>query len=172
MGKQMHDGQLLKKWIKLSGKNINEILEDMGFTNYSHLYYYYPQERFKKTMLDKFCKVLHITVDDFYNGELMKTVDDSGIALHQGKNLQNVLKNLPMSATAFAGKMNISRNAIYDLFKQSKLEDDIINKSAKLLKIQPAMLKGIDIHDYTINDLYYLLKNVNEKLDKLADKNK
>lgn len=169
MSKQIHDGQRLKKWIELSGRNINDIVQDMGFTTYSHLYYYYPQERIKKPTLEKFCKVLSITIDDFYNGELIKqSTDDPAISMHQGKNLETAVKNRPITDTAFAAKMGIARKTLYAYYKQSQLSDDVIEKAAKILKIQPGLLKGIDIHEWTINDVYFLLKGMNQKIDKIA----
>lgn len=169
MSKQVHDGQRLKKWIELSGKNINEIVKGMEFTNYSHLYYYYPQERIKKNTLEKFCQVLKISIDDFYNGELIKgSADGIGISFHQGKNLEAAVKATPITDTAFAAKLGISRKTLYAYYKLSQLDESILKKAAKILHIQPAALKGIDVHEWSINDLYYLLKTVNEKVDKLA----
>ena len=152
----------------MSGKTVKDVVKDMGFTNYAHLYYYYPQERIKKPTLEKFCSVLSITIDDFYNGELIKSgPDGAGVSFHQGKNLQSAITNQPITDTAFAEKMGLSRKTLYTYYKQAQIKEDIITKAAKILKIPIAQLKGIDVHEWTINDVYFLLKVINGRLDKI-----
>jgi transcriptional regulator with XRE-family HTH domain len=166
---QIHEGQRLRKWIEKSNIPVIDIVQGVGLKSYSHLYYYYPQERIRKTMLEKICKALGITLDEFYHGELIKGIidEENAISFHQGINLRSTLKSIPLTVTAFAGKMGISKKTVYEYFKESKLDDDFLQRSAKILKVQPARLKGNDVHEYTASDVYYLLKKVNEKVDKL-----
>lgn len=167
----INDGQLLKKWVALSGKPVNDIVKGMGFSNYSHLHYYYPQEQIKKSTVEKFCEVLGISIEDFYNGELVKgNSSGTSISMHHGQNLKNAVKNAPMTNTAFASKMDISRQTLDLWYKKPQLDDGDIKRAAKILKVQPALIKGIDVHEYTVNDLYYMLKGINEKLDRVNAK--
>ena len=63
--------------------------------------------------------------------------------------------------------MGLSRKTLYTYYKQAQIKEDIITKAAKILKIPIAQLKGIDVHEWTINDVYFLLKVINGRLDKI-----
>lgn len=175
---QVHEGQRLKKWIESKKKPLIDIIKEMGFSNYSHVYYYFPQARIKIQMLDKFCKVLGITREEFYVGvsgstNIENEADDNySISTHQGRNLENIIGNSGITVTAFASKVGITRKTIYEYFKENTLDEGFLMHAASVLKVPVAQIKGIGIGERSFEkDIYIQLQLLNEKLDKLISAN-
>lgn len=175
---QVHEGQRLKKWIDSKKKPLIDIVAEMGFSNYSHVYYYYPQARIKIQMLDKFCKVLGITREEFYSGFSGSTnienqsEDTYSISTHQGKNLENIINNSGISITAFASKVGSTRKTIYQYFKENTLDEAFLMLAASVLKVPIAQIKGIGVSEKSFEkDIYQQLQLINQKLDKLISAN-
>lgn len=174
---QIHEGQRLKKWIDSKKKPLIDIVNEMGFSNYSHVYYYYPQARIKIQMLDKFCKVLGITRDEFYVGVAGETnieneSDAYSISTHQGRNLENIISNSGITVTAFASKVGSTRKTIYEYFKENTLDEGFLMHAASVLKVPIAQIKGIGVGEKSFEkDIYIQLQKINEKLDKLISAN-
>ena len=175
---QVHEGQRLKKWIDSKKRPLIDIIKEMGFSNYSHVYYYYPQARIKIQMLDKFCKVLGITRDEFYAGVSGNTnienesEDNYSISTHQGRNLENIINNSGITVTAFASKVGSTRKTVYEYFKENTLDEGFLMHAASVLKVPIAQLKGIGIGEKSFEkDIYIQLQLINEKLDKLISAN-
>jgi DNA-binding Xre family transcriptional regulator len=124
----IHEGERLKYLIENQDIKLKDVVEKLGYSNYERLYYYYNQPQIKRSTLQKFCEVLNISVDTFYNtvknaynytDNLLKedTSTTYGISKHQGKNLLSMLENRGITKTHFAKQLSISRPTLDSYFE-------------------------------------------------------
>lgn len=76
----IHEGKRVLYWIGRSPMKKNKIVEGLGFANYSSLNAHTSKERVNLAFLKKFCIVIGITVDQFYDID-NKTVSQQKNAL-------------------------------------------------------------------------------------------
>lgn len=172
--KQIHEGKRLKWWIEQNSDKKKDFLEKMGFSNYSHLHYYFNMQRIKMSTLEKFLNVLGITLDEFYNGKPGSenvTNDEEAVytlSAHNGINLHGLVSEYGMSDTVFAEKMDISRKTLYEWYKLKKLDEGILLKAAKILKVPLSQLKGNGEREKSFEyDIYVELRKINNSLNEI-----
>ena len=54
--------------------------------------------------------------------------------IHIGKKIKDELHKQGISITDFAGKVNRSRNVVYDIFKRESIDTNLLNAIGKILK--------------------------------------
>jgi len=175
----IHEGQRLEYLIENQNIKVKYIVEKMGYSNYERLYYYYKQPQIKRSTLQKFCEVLNISIETFYN--TVKNVynhtqnllheDTStlyGNSKHQGKNLLSILENRGITKTHFARQLNISRPTLDSYFEEKELPLHVLLEVAHVLQTPVANIKGIGTGEKSFEkDIYLLLQEINNKLDRL-----
>jgi hypothetical protein len=55
------------------------------------------------------------------------------MAIHVGKKIKEELYKQRISVSAFAKKINRSRNVVYDIFERESIDTDLLNKISKIL---------------------------------------
>lgn len=55
------------------------------------------------------------------------------MAVHIGKKIRDEVHRQGMSVTAFARKINRSRNVVYDIFDRESVDTDLLNKIGRVL---------------------------------------
>lgn len=55
------------------------------------------------------------------------------MAIHIGKKIKEELYSQGISVSAFAKKINRSRNVVYDIFERESIDTDLLNKIGKIL---------------------------------------
>jgi len=175
----IHEGQRLKYLIENQDIKLKHIVEKLGYSNYERLYYYYDKAQIKRSTLDRFCEVLNISVDTFYN--TVKKIDNytNNVAKedasttyttskHQGKNLLSLLENRGITKTHFAKQLNISRPTLDSYFDEKELPLHVLLEVAHVLQTPVANIKGIGAGEKSFEkDIYLLLHDINTKLDNL-----
>jgi len=174
-----HDGNRLRYFFDKHTGKTKDVLEKLGFKDYTALYYYFNREEIKRSVLQKFCEALGITTDEFYNN--VKKVDNYSIntlhedtstlytqSKHQGKNLLSILENRGITKTHFARQLNISRPTLDSYFEEKELPLHVLLEVAHVLQTPVANIKGIGTGEKSFEkDIYLLLQEINNKLDKL-----
>lgn len=55
------------------------------------------------------------------------------MVIHIGKKIKEELYNQKIPVSAFAKKINRSRNVVYDIFERESIDTDLLNKISKIL---------------------------------------
>lgn len=55
------------------------------------------------------------------------------MAIHIGKKIKEEVQQKGISVSAFAKKINRSRNVVYDIFERESIDTDLLNKISKVL---------------------------------------
>ncbi len=55
------------------------------------------------------------------------------MSIHIGKKIKEELYKQGVSVTAFAKKINRSRNVVYDIFERESIDTDLLNKISRIL---------------------------------------
>ena len=174
-----HDGNRLRYFVNNYTGKIKNVLATVGIKDYTQLYYYYNRKEIKRSIIQKFCEALGITIDEFYNN--VKKVDNYSIntlhedtstlytqSKHQGKNLLSILENRGITKTHFAKQLNISRPTLDSYFEEKELPLHVLLEVAHVLQTPVANIKGIGTGEKSFEkDIYLMLQEINNKLDKL-----
>lgn len=167
----IHEGNRLQHWVENSPITKKKIIDGMGLTGYGHFTHYVKQDRVNIKILTKFCEVLGITLEQFYAGPHEKpiTEDETEVKkIHHGEAIKHAVTRSGIKATTIAQRMGISRGTLYNWFENQEIDTGTLLHLAQVLNIPVAELKGIGSGRAGFEkDIYLLLQDINQKLEKL-----
>ncbi|PSL49108.1 Cro/C1-type helix-turn-helix DNA-binding protein [Chitinophaga niastensis] len=125
----IHMGQRLKQILKQKKIKIVDFAKMAGFTN-QIAHYHLRKGDMKRATMDRFCTLIGITVDEFvrWNGAMQLT---NGKNIHHGSRLQNVIAEKGLNKSKLAGRLNMSRRTMYNLFEKENFSPDELDRVVK-----------------------------------------
>ena len=165
MSTQLHEGNRLKYLVEQSQKPVAEIFGEMGLNDYSGLYYYYGLERIKLDRLKKFFEVLGITEDQFFKVEPAAKETLYALSTHHGRNLESIMTSKNISKEGFADRIGVSRQTLYNWFRETELPLQTLLLLANGLEIPVARIKGHGETEKSFErEIYLELQQISERL--------
>lgn len=176
------------------GVRLREILEDQqikivdfarkaGFTN-QIAHYYLRKSEIKRSTLERFCTLLGITLEEFYqwNNHRNPLKKYSPIEIeeefHHGRRLQKLIQQKGLNKSRLAARLQISRRALYNLLERKSIELSQLEKICEALSISlEEFLHDSHVSEATMHyqqdskwkDKYYqLLEDHNKVLKEMA----
>lgn len=120
------DGEKLKALIKLHNYTVKELAAAMGWESEQSAYYYFGQEKIKRTTVKEILSKLKIPITEFYpDDDIENSASEAGtmyIIRHHGKNLENAIREKNLNIRKLATKLNISHTTLYDYFLKKELD--------------------------------------------------
>lgn len=169
----------------MSGDELRVVLEQHGYSGREAarklgkhertVYNWFSQDKIKKRVLSYIAEGLDIPANDFTSATRSETIAADpetlySISTHQGRNLQNILKQRGMSISAFSKGMKVSRATAYAHFKDKELPTGLLLEAAHLLNIPVAQIKGRgDGQKGFEKDIYLMLEKIKSQLDRIEN---
>lgn len=125
----IHMGHRLKQILKQKKIKIVDFAAMAGFTN-QIAHYHLRKSDMKRATMERFCALIGITTDEFmrWNGAMQLT---NGKSIHHGDRLQNVIAEKGLNKSKLAGRLDMSRRTMYNLFEKESFSPDELDRVAK-----------------------------------------
>lgn len=147
----IHMGQRLKQILKQKKIKIVDFATMAGFTN-QIAHYHLRKSDMKRATMERFCGLIGITPDEFmrWNGAMQLT---NGKNIHHGERLQNVIAEKGLNKSKLAGRLDMSRRTMYNLFEKESFSPDELDRVAKGLDMSvDAFLNPGTVQESRITD--------------------
>lgn len=125
----IHMGHRLKQILKQKKIKIVDFASMAGFTN-QIAHYHLRKSDMKRATMERFCSLIGITPDEFirWNGAMQLA---NGKNIHHGERLQNVIAEKGLNKSKLAGRLDMSRRTMYNLFEKENFSPDELDRVAK-----------------------------------------
>lgn len=125
----IHMGHRLKQILKQKKIKIVDFAKMAGFTN-QIAHYHLRKNDMKRATMERFCALIDITPDEFmrWNGAMQLV---NGKSIHHGDRLQNVIAEKGLNKSKLAGRLNMSRRTMYNLFEKENFSPDELDRVAR-----------------------------------------
>ncbi|MFY0253200.1 helix-turn-helix domain-containing protein [Chitinophaga sp. 30R24] len=125
----IHMGHRLKQILKQKKIKIVDFATMAGFTN-QIAHYHLRKSDMKRATMERFCTLIGITPEEFmrWNGAMQLT---NGKVIHHGERLQHIIAEKGLNKSKLAGRLNMSRRTMYNLFEKSTFSPDELDRVAK-----------------------------------------
>jgi transcriptional regulator with XRE-family HTH domain len=125
----IHMGQRLKQILKQKKIKIVDFATMAGFTN-QIAHYHLRKSDMKRATMERFCALIGITADEFmrWNGAMQLT---NGKNIHHGERLQHVIAEKGLNKSKLAGRLDMSRRTMYNLFEKETFSPDELDRVSK-----------------------------------------
>jgi transcriptional regulator with XRE-family HTH domain len=125
----IHMGQRLKQILKQKKIKIVDFATMAGFTN-QIAHYHLRKSDMKRVTMERFCALIGITADEFmrWNGAMQLT---NGKNIHHGERLQHVIAEKGLNKSKLAGRLDMSRRTMYNLFEKETFSPDELDRVSK-----------------------------------------
>ncbi|MBS0028390.1 helix-turn-helix domain-containing protein [Chitinophaga sp. 22321] len=125
----IHMGHRLKQILKQKKIKIVDFASMAGFTN-QIAHYHLRKSDMKRATMERFCSLIGITPDEFirWNGAMQLA---NGKNIHHGERLQNVIAEKGLNKSKLAGRLDMSRRTMYNLFEKENFSPDELERVAK-----------------------------------------
>lgn len=173
----IHEGARLKQIVRDKHIKILDFAKKAGFSN-QIAHYYFRKEAIKRGTLLEFCTLLGISLDEFYAWtHPRRTIAQPVSDLHQGHRLDELIQEKGLNKTRLAGRMNLSRRALYNLIEKPRFTPEQLKKVCQVLEISAReFLGGGQVEDdpeqpevESWKDKYYkLLEEYNKALVEIS----
>jgi transcriptional regulator with XRE-family HTH domain len=122
-------GHRLKQILKQKKIKIVDFATMAGFTN-QIAHYHLRKSDMKRATMERFCALIGITPDEFmrWNGG-MQLADGKNI--HHGERLQGVIAEKGLNKSKLAGRLNMSRRTMYNLFEKEHFSSEELDRAAR-----------------------------------------
>lgn len=156
---------------------ILDFARQAGFSN-QIAHYYFRKEAIKRSTLLEFCTMLGISLDEFYAWtHPRRALPLPAQDLHHGRRLDEMIEEKGLNKTRLAGRMALSRRALYNLLEKPVFTPEQLKKVCQVLEISQKEFIGGGVEDggaelvetETWKDKYYrLLEDYNLALLEIA----
>ncbi len=125
----IHMGHRLKQILKQKKIKIVDFATMAGFTN-QIAHYHLRKNDMKRATMERFCNLIGITPDEFmrWNGAMQLT---NGKSIHHGERLQHIIAEKGLNKSKLAGRLEMSRRTMYNLFEKESFSPDELDRVAK-----------------------------------------
>ncbi|MCW3462229.1 helix-turn-helix domain-containing protein [Chitinophaga nivalis] len=125
----IHMGQRLKQILKQKKIKIVDFAKMAGFTN-QIAHYHLRKGDMKRATMERFCGLIGITIEEFvrWNGAMLLT---NGKSIHHGNRLQAIIAEKGLNKSKLAGRLNMSRRTMYNLFEKENFSPDELDRVVK-----------------------------------------
>lgn len=131
-------GQRLKQILKQKKIKIVDFADMAGFTN-QIAHYHLRKSDMKRSTLEKFCEIISITPEEFYewnnvpssNGE--KGAENT--VLHHGNRLMELIGERGLNKTRLAKRLGMSRRTMYNLFEKEIFGAEELDRVVRALEM-------------------------------------
>lgn len=114
----IHMGQRLKQILKQKKIKIVDFAYMAGFTN-QIAHYHLRKSDMKRSTLEKFCNLIGITTEEFYdwNSTVLVNKGDT-VTIHHGQRLSSIIAEKGLNKSRLAKRLDMSRRTMYNLFEK------------------------------------------------------
>lgn len=125
----IHMGHRLKQILKQKKIKIVDFATMAGFTN-QIAHYHLRKNDMKRATMERFCTLIGITPEEFmrWNGAMQLT---NGKSIHHGERLQHIIAEKGLNKSKLAGRLDMSRRTMYNLFEKETFSPDELDRVAK-----------------------------------------
>lgn len=125
----IHMGHRLKQILKQKKIKIVDFATMAGFTN-QIAHYHLRKNDMKRATMERFCTLIGITPEEFmrWNGAMQLT---NGKSIHHGERLQHIIAEKGLNKSKLAGRLDMSRRTMYNLFEKESFSPDELDRVAK-----------------------------------------
>lgn len=125
----IHMGHRLKQILKQKKIKIVDFAAMAGFTN-QIAHYHLRKNDMKRATMERFCTLIDITPDEFmrWNGAMQLS---QGKNIHHGDRLQQIIAEKGLNKSKLAGRLDMSRRTMYNLFEKESFSPDELERVAK-----------------------------------------
>lgn len=125
----IHMGHRLKQILKQKKIKIVDFATMAGFTN-QIAHYHLRKSDMKRATMERFCNLIGITPDEFmrWNGAMQLA---NGKSIHHGERLQHIIAEKGLNKSKLAGRLEMSRRTMYNLFEKESFSPDELDRVAK-----------------------------------------
>jgi DNA-binding XRE family transcriptional regulator len=167
-----NDGFRLKRIIE-GEMGLKEYFDKTGISK-TAAYHQFKKNLVKRDVVRKYLEPINIPVSKFYenvNPTPPLVANDSQTVYETKKNdgelLYNYLQGNGINITAFAKKMEVSKQTVYNWFQETQLPLGTMLQAAKVLNITLSTLRGDNSEKGFEKEIYNELQSINNKLDEL-----
>lgn len=141
MSRLIHMGQRLKQILKQKKIKIVDFADMAGFTN-QIAHYHLRKSDMKRSTLEKFCEIVGITAEEFYEWNSItinnNNGDDETVVLHHGGRLMELIGERGLNKTRLSKRLGMSRRTMYNLFEKEAFGPEEVEKVARALEMTTA----------------------------------
>ncbi|GAA0532608.1 helix-turn-helix domain-containing protein [Chitinophaga japonensis] len=174
----IHMGQRLKQILKHKKIKIVDFARMAGFTN-QIAHYHLRKSDMKRSSLERFCSLVGITAEEFYNWNNAVTLKTGQgqvtTVAHHGQRFTELIEEKGLNKSKLARRLDMSRKNMYDLFEKAAfdpLEMESVTKALEVTEstfLHPNMVTDVRIADseemLAMREKYYrLLEDYNQLL--------
>lgn len=125
----IHMGHRLKQILKQKKIKIVDFATMAGFTN-QIAHYHLRKSDMKRATMERFCALIGITPEEFmrWNGAMQLV---NGKSIHHGERLQHIIAEKGLNKSKLAGRLDMSRRTMYNLFEKESFSPDELDRVAK-----------------------------------------
>lgn len=142
MSRLIHMGQRLKQILKQKKIKIVDFADMAGFTN-QIAHYHLRKSDMKRSTLEKFCEIINITPEEFYEWNSAATVtgDRQGetTVVHHGGRLMELIGERGLNKTRLAKRLGMSRRTMYNLFEKENFGAEELDRVSRALEMSVTM---------------------------------
>lgn len=138
----IHEGARLKQIVRDKHIKILDFAKKAGFSN-QIAHYYFRKEAIKRNTLLEFCTLLGISLDEFYAWAHPRR--NTGLPPseeHHGRRLDELIGEKGLNKTRLAGRMGLSRRALYNLMEKPRFTAEQLKKVCQALDISAREFAG------------------------------
>ncbi len=148
----IHMGQRLKQILKQRKIKIVDFARMAGFTN-QIAHYHLRKSDMKRSTLERFCTLIGITPDEFYNWN-SKVVSKTGkgqvtTVAHHGQRFTELIEEKGLNKSKLARRLDMSRRTMYNLFEKQVFDPAELETVTKALE----MTEGAFLHPNTAEEI-------------------
>jgi transcriptional regulator with XRE-family HTH domain len=134
-------GQRLKQILKQKKVKIVDFADMAGFTN-QIAHYHLRKSDMKRSTLEKFCEIIGISPEDFYEWNSVPSVNgEKGpeqAVLHHGDRLMELIGERGLNKTRLAKRLGMSRRTMYNLFEKEIFGAEELDRVVRALEMTTA----------------------------------
>jgi len=174
----IHMGQRLKQILKQRKIKIIDFARMAGFTN-QIAHYHLRKSDMKRSTLERFCSLIGITPEEFYNWNNTVTGKTGkgqiATVVHHGQRFTELIEEKGLNKSKLARRLDMSRRNMYDLFEKAAFDPVEMESVTKALEVtenaflHPSMVSDVRVADseemLAMREKYYrLLEDYNQLL--------
>ncbi|MVT07295.1 helix-turn-helix domain-containing protein [Chitinophaga tropicalis] len=138
MSRLIHMGQRLKQILKQKKIKIVDFADMAGFTN-QIAHYHLRKSDMKRSTLEKFCEIISITPDEFYEWNNVPSLNGEKpgepIVIHHGGRLMELVGERGLNKTRLAKRLGMSRRTMYNLFEKEAFNAEELDRVVRALEM-------------------------------------
>lgn len=131
-------GQRLKQILKQKKIKIVDFADMAGFTN-QIAHYHLRKSDMKRSTLEKFCEIIDITPDEFYEWNNIPVINGEKpgetAVLHHGERLMELIGERGLNKTRLAKRLGMSRRTMYNLFEKETFGVEELDRVVRALEM-------------------------------------